>query len=247
MYGPSSKAVFRLERISKAFGGLSALSEVNLSVGQSEIVGLIGPNGAGKSTLFNVATSICKPDAGDIYLGEHRITGKSPHRICHMGISRTFQLVRTFLSMTALENVMVGAVYGGQARRRNAHGEAVAALDLVGLARKKDMVAAHMTLSDRRLVEVARALAARPMIALLDEPMAGLNPSEIMNMMQVIERARAERRLAILWVEHKVDAIFRLCDRVAVLEYGRKIGEGKPEEIAQNHEVIEAYLGSPSA
>jgi branched-chain amino acid transport system ATP-binding protein len=247
MYGSSSKAVFRLERISKAFGGLNALNEVNLSVGQSEIVGLIGPNGAGKSTLFNVATSICKPDGGEIYLGQHRITGKSPHRICHMGISRTFQLVRTFPCMTVLENVMIGAAYGGRARGRIARREAEAALELVGLTGKEDLIAAQMSLTERRLVEVARALASRPMIALLDEPMGGLSPSEIINMMQVIERARAERRLAILWIEHKADAIFRLCDRVAVLEYGRKIGEGKPEEIAQNHEVIEAYLGSPFA
>jgi branched-chain amino acid transport system ATP-binding protein len=120
-------------------------------------------------------------------------------------------------------------------------------LDLVGLKDKQDVVTAHMTLSDRRLLEVARALASRPVIALLDEPMAGLNPSEIMNMLQVIERAREERKVAVLWVEHKVDAIFRLCDQVAVLDYGRKIVEGKPEEIANNKEVIEAYLGKPSA
>ena len=243
----ASALVFRLENITKRFGGLTALSEVNLNVEEGEIVGLIGPNGAGKTTLFNVATSIYKPDTGDIYLGQKKITGKPSHHICRLGISRTFQLVKTFLSMTAFDNVLVGAIYGHRLRGREARNEVLAALDLVGLKDKRDIVTAHMTLSDRRLLEVARALASRPLITLLDEPMAGLNPSEIMNMLQVIEKAREERKVAVLWVEHKVDAIFRLCDRVAVLDYGRKIGEGKPEEIAQNSEVIEAYLGKPSA
>ena len=243
----ASALVFRLENITKRFGGLTALSEVNLNVEEGEIVGLIGPNGAGKTTLFNVATSIYKPDTGDIYLGQKKITGKPSHHICRLGISRTFQLVKTFLSMTAFDNVLVGAIYGHRLRGREARNEVLAALDLVRLKDKRDIVTAHMTLSDRRLLEVARALASRPLITLLDEPMAGLNPSEIMNMLQVIEKAREERKVAVLWVEHKVDAIFRLCDRVAVLDYGRKIGEGKPEEIAQNSEVIEAYLGKPSA
>ena len=239
--------VFRLENITKRFGGLNALSEVNLSVEEGQIMGLIGPNGAGKTTLFNVATSIYKPTAGEIYLGAKRITGKSAHHIRRLGISRTFQLVKTFLSMTALENVLVGAIYGCGLRGKDARREALDALSLVRLEDRKDVVAAHMTLSDRRLLEVARALVSKPLITLLDEPMAGLNPSEIINMLQVIDRARDERNVAILWVEHKVDAIFRLCDRVAVLDYGRKIVEGKPEEISHNREVIEAYLGKPSA
>ncbi len=239
----SDNPLFRLDRIRKNFGGLLALDNVNLSVGENEIVGVLGPNGAGKSTLFNVISSIYKPDAGDVYLRGKKITGKSPHVICRLGISRTFQLVKTFLSMTAFENVLVGSIYGSGLRGKNAHRSSIEALELVQLADKKEMVTAHMTLSDRRLLEVARALASKPLVTLLDEPMAGLNPSEIMKMLQVINRARDEKKVSILWVEHKVDAIFHLCDRVVVLDYGRKIADGSPEEIAENSTVIEAYLG----
>ncbi len=243
----TEEAIFRLERVRKSFGGLLALDDVDLGLWEREIVGLIGPNGAGKSTLFNVITSIYKPDAGDIYLHGGRITGRPPHEICRLGISRTFQLVKTFLAMTALENVMVGAIYGNKERGKGARRSSVEALDLVGLADKKDIITSEMTLSDRRLLEVARALASRPSVTLLDEPMAGLNPSETMKMLQVINRAREERDVAILWVEHKMEAIFHLCDRVVVLDYGRKIAEGNPVQIAKNSKVIEAYLGESPA
>ncbi len=247
MTGTDDNIIFHMENITKRFGGLYALTEVNLSVKKGQIIGLIGPNGAGKSTLFNVATSIYKPDGGDIFLGGEKITGKSPHVICSMGISRTFQRAKTFLSMTALENVLVGAIYGQGLRGKEAREEAMEVLRLVDLEDKKDVVTEHMTLSDRRLLEVARAMVSKPILTLLDEPMAGLNPSEIKNMLLVIEKARTERNVSILWVEHKVEAIFRMCDSIVVLDYGRKIAEGNPEEVAKNNEVIEAYLGKPSS
>jgi branched-chain amino acid transport system ATP-binding protein len=246
MLNPIHTPVFRMERITKRFGGLNALSDINLSIEEGQIIGLIGPNGAGKTTLFNLATSIYKPDCGDIYLRKRKITGIPPHLVCRYGISRTFQLVKTFMSMTALENVMVGAIYGRGLDTKEARKEAQEALVLVGIGSKKDMFAAHMTPSDQRLLEVARALASKPLIMLLDEPMAGLNPSEILVMLQVIESVRDERNVSILWVEHKFDAVFRLCDRIVVLDYGHKIAEGKPEEIAQNNEVFEACFGRPS-
>lgn len=243
----NQREVLRLEGIQKSFGGLLVLSDVDLSVHEREIVGLIGPNGAGKSTLFNIITSIYKPDQGNITLKGKKISGYPAHRICRLGVSRTFQLVKVFLSMTALENVLVGAIYGHKLKGQEARKMALESLELVEMAEKKDEITGKMTLSERRLLEVARALASGPSITLLDEPMAGLNLSETMKMLQVINKAREERNLAILWVEHKMEAIFHLCDRVAVLDYGQKIADGKPDEILNNPLVIEAYFGKSHA
>lgn len=239
----SQNDILVIQNVSKHFGGLKVLTDVNLNVFPGEIMGLIGPNGAGKSTIFNIATSFYRPDTGSVFLKGKNITGVASHKISRMGMARTFQLVKTFTSMTSVENVKVGAIFSGRLSSSAAQKEALAALELVGLGPKAFTQTAHLTLSDRRLLEIARAVATRASIALLDEPLAGLNPAETNHMLTIIDKVRNERGTAILWVEHKVSAIFSLCNRVAVLDAGRIIACDKPDVISCNQQVIEAYLG----
>jgi branched-chain amino acid transport system ATP-binding protein len=239
--------LLELEDVTKYFGGLLVLSEVSFRVDEGEIVGLIGPNGAGKTTLFNVITGIYRPNEGFIRFRDKNLVGLKPHRICRSGIARTFQLVRIFPTMTVLENILVGAKYGKRSTKKQAVADALECLEILDLVKVKDVVVEHLTFSDRRLVEIARAIAAKPGLALLDEPLAGLNPTETHKIMNLIGEIRDSHGISILWIEHKIDAVFNVCDKVVVLDYGRMLAEGNPAEIASNEKVVEAYLGESPA
>ena len=237
--------ILEVSNLSKNFGGLQVLRDVSFQMLNGEILGLIGPNGAGKTTLFNVVTGMYSPSAGTIHFKGDGILGMRPDQICRRGLARTFQLVRIFPTMTALENVLVGAIYGGNCRGQKAFDEALDCLELFNLLDVKDIVSANLTYSDRKLVEIARAVASHPDLVLLDEPLSGLNPAETEKIMAVIRIIRDARGISIIWIEHKTDAIFNLCDRVVVLDYGEKIADGSPKEVAANRKVVEAYIGEP--
>jgi branched-chain amino acid transport system ATP-binding protein len=227
--------------LSKDFGGLRAVSRLSFAVEAGEILGLIGPNGAGKTTVFNLVTGFTRPTAGAIDLAGRSLVGLKPHAVTQRGVARTFQIVKPFPKLSVAENVTLAAFMRLRARR-DAEAEAARLLDEVGLSAKRASTAADLTLADQKRLEMARALATRPQLLLLDEPMGGLNPREVEDASALVLRIR-DAGVTVILVEHVMRAIMRISDRVIVIHHGEKIAEGPPGEIVRNREVITAYLG----
>jgi branched-chain amino acid transport system ATP-binding protein len=232
------------EGVTKYFGGLAAISNVNFHVEQGEIVGLIGPNGAGKTTLFNLISASLTLNSGVIKFKGKKISGLKPHQICREGVARTFQSVKVFGSVPVLGNVLLGSFFGTSTGMSSADAtrEAMESLEFVGLSAMKGTPAKDLTLANQKRLEVARALATRPELLLLDELVAGLNATEIAQAMELVTKIR-NRGITILMIEHVMKAIMSVCDRIMVLHHGEKIAEGTPEQITNNQTVIDVYLG----
>jgi len=234
--------ILQIEGFIKRFGGLVAVNKVSLSVEEGEIFGLIGPNGAGKTTLLNVIAGVYKPDAGIVRFKGEKITGLSPERVCRNGIARTFQICQPFPKMSALENVMVAAVFGNRMAVKDPQAWAEEVLEFVGFPMPKDTLAMNLNTAQLKRLDLARALASNPELLLLDEIAAGLTPTELIEAMELIRKIR-DRGTTVIVVEHVMRVIMGICDRIAVLHYGQKIAEGTPDEIAEDEKVAEAYLG----
>jgi branched-chain amino acid transport system ATP-binding protein len=240
------EVVLRISNVGMRFGGLWALSEVSFDIERGSVVGLIGPNGSGKTTLMNVVSGVYKPTTGEVWYGDKRIADVPTHDVCHLGIARTFQIVKPFASLSVRENVAVGAMYGRHGAKRSTRASfdrAQELLEIVGLARVADRPASDLTIPDRKRLEVAKALALDPDVLLLDEVMAGLNATEVDEALDLLRDVN-KRGVTLIVVEHLMKAIVSISTTIVVLAEGKKIAQGAPSEVLASQQVIEAYLGS---
>jgi branched-chain amino acid transport system ATP-binding protein len=241
-----SQPMLVVENLTKAFGGLTAMNDVSFTARRGEFVGIIGPNGAGKTTLMNLVTGYLRPDAGSMRLEGQSLEGLPPFRICRLGIGRTFQIVRPFPEMSVEDNVITGALFSTKpsVALRDARSAAREPLELTGLYSKRHVLAGSLTLGEKKKLELARALATRPKLLLLDEVMGGVSRADVQDLMEVLRRIHASG-MTIVMIEHLVEVILALAERVVVLNFGKKLVDGAPQYVVEHPDVVESYLGRP--